>query len=188
MAQQQAAQMANQFEVDFSKGSSKIEFLAVGRPSAIKIRGKSSTAQGILKVIPAGNQFKVEGTIKVPLEPLDTGIALRDRHMKEKYLEVKKYPNAELTLTEAKLPSSFNADDFKGTVPFSGTLDLHGQKRPVSGNADVEKHGSETTVHVEFPLKLSEFGIPTPEFSGIKVAEDVQVFADLSGNLVQGPK
>src|SRR5678815_2540115 len=49
------------------------------------------------------NQLRIEddGTtlrVIVPLAGLQTGIALRDRHMREKYLEVEKYPDAVLEL------------------------------------------------------------------------------------------
>src|SRR5580693_2415643 len=64
---------------------------------------------------PAG--FKVTGTttdlsvaegdgnvvITVPLANLNTGIDLRDHHMREKYLEVPKYPSAVLTIARSAL-------------------------------------------------------------------------------------
>src|SRR5678815_69343 len=47
------------------------------------------------------NQLRIEddGTtlrVTVPLASLQTGIGLRDKHMREKYLEVQKYPDAVL--------------------------------------------------------------------------------------------
>ena len=41
--------------------------------------------------------------VTVPLANLNTGIDLRDHHMKEKYLEVPKYPSAVLTIARSAL-------------------------------------------------------------------------------------
>src|SRR5438046_2728106 len=75
----------------------EVEFLATGRPSALKIRGKikedaKDALTGKLQVTGAN----VTGTAKLALDMLDTGIDLRNKHMKEKYLETGKFPTAEV--------------------------------------------------------------------------------------------
>ena len=59
------------------------------------------------------NQLRIEddGTtlkITVPLAGLQTGIGLRDKHMREKYLQVDKFPDAvlELPWSAVKLPEN----------------------------------------------------------------------------------
>ena len=60
-----------------------VEFEAAG-PAGMKIEGTTTDL----------NVSTTAGTSSstVPLANLSTGIALRDQHMKEKYLEVPKYP------------------------------------------------------------------------------------------------
>src|SRR5581483_4442375 len=67
----------------------KVTFGAAG-PAGFKIEGTTSE----LSVSEGGGNVMVS----VPLANLTTGIALRDHHMKEKYLEVAKYPAAVLTV------------------------------------------------------------------------------------------
>src|SRR5580700_8775905 len=76
---------------DFSQGKSHVEFEAIGRPSMLKIQGDSDQAlQGSLQ-LEAG---KITGQCSFTLESLTTGIAMRDDHMKHRYLETQKYPLA----------------------------------------------------------------------------------------------
>mgnify|MGYP000610268938 CR=1 FL=1 len=69
---------------------SEVNFTAVGRPAFIK-------ATGILPIEKADLTLKegmLTGNIEVPLSKLNSGIETRDEHLKEKYLEVAKYPKA----------------------------------------------------------------------------------------------
>src|SRR3954449_1384388 len=68
---------------------SGVTFRAAG-PAGLTIEG--STAD--LAVTDEGDNVAVT----VPLGNLHTGIEVRDRHMKEKYLEVGKFPEAKLVL------------------------------------------------------------------------------------------
>ena len=157
-----AAAVAAATPIDASK--TKVEFLAVGYPSALKIRGKAKDgATGEAKL--EGKQLAV--TAKVKLDSLDTGIELRNRHMKEKYLETAKHPDATLVVPPTTLQP--------GEQPFKGTLTLHGVTKPVTGTLKYEP----PQVQLAFPLTLSDFSIAIPSYLGIKVAEKVDVTAEL---------
>ena len=67
--------------------STKVEFLAIGKPSAIKIRGKGEKLESKLQL--AGKTLT--GQFVFDLTSLNTGIDTRDEHMKEKYLETGKF-------------------------------------------------------------------------------------------------
>lgn len=165
--------------LDPSKGS--IEFIALGRPNMLRINGKASGAEG--QFVWKGDL--VSGEAKFKLEGLDTGIALRTRHMKEKYLEVATYPEARLVLTEFRVPAGFSSGKKVEDVPFQGKLTLHGKEKPVSGKAMIEKKGEELSVNAGFTVKTGEFGIATPSFAGITMAEDVEVKVQFSSALTQ---
>jgi polyisoprenoid-binding protein YceI len=160
----------------------KVEFLAVGRPSMLKIHGIGSAPTGQFQI--EGN--KLVGSTSFDLSSLETGISLRDKHMKDKYLETERFPKATLTLDgvslppNAKLPGSFMLEK----IPFSGKLDLHGVKRTVEGLASIQGSGATTTVKAEFSLKIKDFSIAEPGFAGITMADEVTILVELAGPLV----
>ncbi len=156
--------------VDASQG--EVEFVAIGRPSALKIRGKTGAPKGEVRI----ENGKASGAFVLSLTALDTGINLRNQHMKEKYLEVGKFPEAKLLIESVDLPSDISAGEgSRDGLPFLGVLTLHGVQKPVAGSAKVERRQSSVEVEAQFGIKLSDFGVTTPSYAGITVAEDVQV-------------
>ncbi|HEY8278965.1 MAG TPA: YceI family protein [Bdellovibrionota bacterium] len=153
-------------------GSGKVEFLAVGRPSMLKIHGNAAGPEAALTA--AGHQLK--GAIEFSLDKLDTGISLRNEHMKEKYLQVKEHPKAKLTLVDAPVDPSFEKDLSNASEKsFRGKLSLHGKEKEVSGTYTA-KGG---VVQAKFPITLSDFGIDVPKYLGITVADTVNVDVEL---------
>jgi polyisoprenoid-binding protein YceI len=150
---------------------SEVTFTAIGKPGFLRINGKGAKIEGTAKV--EGN--KTTGVFETKLDSLVTGMDLRDQHMKETYLETKKFPVAKLTwsVNLTKLKSGSNE------LPFTGTLNLHGVDRPVSGTALVESaaDGSKIEGEAEFKIKLTEYKIQIPSYLGVVVAEDVDVKA-----------
>lgn len=164
---------AQAFDLNLDKAEGHVEFLAIGRPSAIRIKGKGNKLRGKLKI----QEKEIQGNIAFDLRTLDTGINLRNRHMKEKYLEVQKYPEASFSFLKMKLPHDFfTKEEFsQDDVPFDGTLTLHGVKQSISGTLDIDKRKNELESEAEFKIKLKDFNIETPSFKGISVTEDVNV-------------
>jgi polyisoprenoid-binding protein YceI len=145
-----------------------VKFLAIGHPSAIRIQGEGKT---LLTEKTSWKDGKFSGTFRVPLDSLKTGISTRDRHMKEKYLETAKFPNADLELSACPLR--------EGETTCLGKLSLHGVTKGVSIHL-VESEGGPKTLKIsaDFAIKLTDFGITIPKFANITVAEDVQIQVD----------
>lgn len=101
--------------------------------------------------------------IEIPLDSLDTGIALRNEHMKTKHLETSKYPNA--IITEAK------GKDGKGTA----MLEVHGVKKPITGTYKID--GSDLVVN--FPVNVSDFNVGKIRYMGVGVKEEAVVDAHI---------
>ena len=150
----------------FKPSSGKVSFLAVGRPSAIKIKGEGTGAEGTLK---DENQV-MKGEVKFDLSSMTTGIEMRDHHMKEKYLETPKFPMATLKFTELKVP-----DGNASNQSFKGVLSLKGIEKPVSGTFSTTMSGAEIKTEAAFTIKLTDFKIEIPSYLGVTVAEDVQI-------------
>jgi len=116
-----------------------------------------------------------DGRLSVDLRTLDTGISLRNDHLREKYLEVDKGPGyGEAVLSEIDLTGlSANAQEGKGS--FTGVLMLHGVKKTVGGPAEVRRSGPAFRVKASFPVNLSDYNIPEPRYLGVGVRNTVQV-------------
>jgi polyisoprenoid-binding protein YceI len=126
------------------------------------------------------HQLRVEddGTILkviVPLAGLQTGIGLRDRHMREKYLHVDKYPDAvlELPWSSVKLPS--DGQTVEATTPAKMTL--HGKTQDVQVKYRISRSGNRYQVTGNVPLKITDYGIDIPSYPGITVQPDVDASA-----------
>ena len=117
----------------------------------------------------------VKGTLAVDLMKLETGISLRDRHLRNNYLEVQKGPDfAVAKLVNLKL------ERLPGKGTLRGLLTLHGQQREVSGVADVQQNGAGYSVVATFPVKISEFQIPEPTYLGVGVKDEITIRVKLN--------
>ena len=141
--------------------SGKVEFLAVGKPSFLKVKGEGVTPTGTMTV----TNGKATGEFSFDLSKLSTGIEMRDEHMKEKYLEVGKHPKAIVRFKDIEVKDGAA----KGAIP--AELELHGQKKPITMDAEL-KAGKATG---KFKIKLSDYAIEIPKYSGITIADDVDV-------------
>src|SRR6185436_11042910 len=117
----------------------------------------------------------VGGAIQVKLDTLQTGIEMRDHHMKDNYLEVGKGTNYAVAVLD-----NIKVDKVDGKSSFRASLTLHGQTREVTGTALVQKKDAGVHVEAQFPLKVSEFQIPKPTYLGVGVRDEIQVKVSLS--------
>jgi polyisoprenoid-binding protein YceI len=116
-----------------------------------------------------------DGTLVVDLRTLDTGIGLRNEHLRENYLEVDKGPGFD-TATLSKIDlNGFNADAPEGKGSFTGLLTLHGVSKTITGTVDVRQVGAGLRVKASFPIDLLEYSIRKPRYLGIGVKDTVQV-------------
>lgn len=100
--------------------------------------------------------------VTVDLKSLSTGIALRDKHTKER-LQVEKFPQAKLIKASGK--------DGKGTA----TIEVSGKIKEVAGTYKIDGH----TLKAEFPMKLSDLAITGVRYMAVGVKDDVKVHIDL---------
>jgi polyisoprenoid-binding protein YceI len=144
----------------------RVVFDAAG-PAGMKIEGVTSE----LSVADDGENV----VITVPLANLSTGIGLRDHHMKEKYLEVPKYPAAKLTIARNAL--KFPHDGERAVAEVPATIQLHGQTRPVSVHYEAKAGGATFDAKGSFRVNMNDFGITVPVYLGVTVKPDVDVSA-----------
>jgi polyisoprenoid-binding protein YceI len=135
---------------------------------------KTTALSGSVTAGASGSQA-FDGTLVVDLRTLDTGIGLRNEHLRENYLEVGKGPGFDAaTLSEIDL-DKFNPDAPEGKGSFTGLLTLHGVTKPVTGVVDVRQAGAGLRVKASFPVDLATYSIRKPRYLGIGVKDIVQV-------------
>ncbi len=112
---------------------------------------------------------------EVDLASLDTGIGLRNRHMREKYLETDKYPFAQY---RARLTQLSRVSDTLYTCITEGTMTIHGVEKPMTATANVVASGAGLRVTAGFDINLNDFRINIPKFMFLKLSEIVKLELD----------
>lgn len=139
---------------------------------------------------PAG--FKIEGstpnvslkddgktlTVVVNLKELATGIELRDKHMRDKYLEVEKFPEATLAVPLDAI--TWAADGAKSDGTAKGTFSVHGKSKEVSFKYKMTNTGGTVAIEGEAAVNFKDFDVNVPSYMGITVKPDITVFSKFS--------
>jgi polyisoprenoid-binding protein YceI len=112
----------------------------------------------------------VGGALAVDLRTLKTGIGMRDRHMKDNYLEVEKGPAFGTATIE-----DITIDKLDGKTSFNATLVLHGERRSITGSATLERRDGGYRVQAEFPVNVSHYHITKPTYLGVGVQDEIRI-------------
>ena len=145
--------------------------------------GKTHRVSGWIVWDPAAPGDSAEVRVEVDLATLDTGIALRNQHMRDNHLETDRYPRAYFRggrLTGAVAPLAHGRP---AQIEIAGELEVHGVVRPLRAVATVtltEEEGA-PVLHVacRFPLALADFAIKRPQFLMLKLGDVQQVTLDV---------
>lgn len=135
----------------------------------------TATTTDIAGALTARGGPSLDGVLRVDLRTLDTGIDLRNRHMRDNYLEVARgeaFAYAELH--DVELPGS-DATRASGKVAFRGNLRLHDVTRIVEGEAELTRDGGRLRVVARFPVRLDAHDVPPPRYLGVGVRDEVRV-------------
>ena len=99
----------------------------------------------------------LKGEISVDLATIDTGIGLRNQHLREKYLEISRGRGFDqAVLSEIRLDQA-DGEGFQGKTGFTGKLLLHGVSRDVAGTAEIRREGADDARGGELPADPHRF-------------------------------
>lgn len=177
------------FQVKGGDGN-KVEFTS-DAPVEI-MHGKTNQITGEVSLddsfkFDAKHLFHIE--FSVDLASIDTGIDLRNEHMRDNFLETGKYPKATYKATAIKMqgkPDLRKPQTVK--LISSGEFTVHGvtvQKTiPLTVDYKPAQAGkpARIRVHGNFPVKLEQFHIKRPEAVLVKLADTVFVDVIAVGN------
>ena len=134
----------------------------------------TSAISGTLRGEPLDPRYT--GELRVALATLDTGIELRNEHLRNSYLELDRGPEfLHAVLSSIVLAATPLASDRRQETRFSGTLTLHGVQRTVGGEAELRRRDGRMQVEAQFSLSLDAFDIPPPRYLGIGVRDAIEV-------------
>lgn len=117
---------------------------------------------------------------EVDLASLDTGIGLRNRHMRENYLETDKFPYA--SFKGSIVESVTDGDSVR--VKARGTMTIHGVTREIEVQGRVAINGERYNLQSEFTVALTDYDIKVPKLMFLKIDENMQIIINVNLNKV----
>lgn len=125
--------------------------------------GTSDQLQGLIDLSKNLVDFYVD------LNTLKTGIGLRDRHMRDNYLETKKFRYAEFTGSFIEIPNLTVGKPMQ--VQVNGKFRIHGveQIRTISGTLKKDASG-DLVLEASFEVKLEDHNIEVPKVLAYELA------------------
>lgn len=112
---------------------------------------------------------------EVALGALDTGIGLRNRDMREDYLETDVYPYVSFT---GFIGETLSGPDSGYTISASGVFRLHGVARKRTIDARVIPVSGGYHVTSEFVVNLKDHNIKVPKLMFMKINENIELVID----------
>lgn len=109
---------------------------------------------------------------EVDLTTLDTGIDLRNRHMRDNYLETEKY---RFTFFEGKIDELNKTSEGEYDVKVSGKLFIHGVTNDIKVDGKLKKTDNGYMVETDFIVALSDYKIDIPQMMFMKIDEKMQL-------------
>lgn len=130
-----------------------------------------------------------EGTtslyLEVELATLDTGIGLRNRHMRDNYLEVDRHPYAGF---EGRIHRVEEAPDGGFAVTARGVLTIHGVARDRLLDCTVVPRGPGYRARCAFDVRLSDHDIPIPRLMFLRLSNEIRVELDFTVRPAEGAR
>ncbi|WP_304516668.1 YceI family protein [Cecembia rubra] len=156
---------AQQFVTD----NGKVTFIS--KASLSEFEGKSNLLQGVVDLDKNLLDFYLD------LNTIKTGIGLRDRHMRENYLETKKFPFAEFTGKIQDIPTLEIGQE--KSVRAKGKFKIHGVEREIEVPGKLKKlNEQELSLSADFKVLLSDYNISIPKVMFYELAEEQIVIID----------
>lgn len=141
------------------------------------VEGKTRQVTGELRVDPAALAAGCRVEVRVDLASLDTGIGLRNQHMRENHLETERFPTADFRADSLVAPPAALVPGETAVLTLAGELSLHGVTRPLVTPISVTLagDGAALDVHAEFVVELADFAIARPKFLVMKLDETQRI-------------
>ncbi|MEX0608166.1 MAG: YceI family protein [Balneolaceae bacterium] len=133
----------------------------------LEFKGKSNNLAGLIDLDENLVDFYID------LNTLDTGISLRNRHMRDNYLETAKYPYAEFT---GKIIGTFDPELAEvQPVRVEGIFKIHGAKRELKIDGTIEPKEEGLFLKANWSVLLENYNIKRPQVIFYELADEQKV-------------
>lgn len=156
------------------------------RAAIVRMTGRTNKLSGAAK-INLNDLAHASGSVSVDLTSLDTGIEMRNGHMRN-YLETDKFPEATYSFTGIKVPGNKLAPGQLTDGTATGSIKIHGVTKPLNAPMELTfipqsdpkyREGDWMHFYSQFKIKISDFGINLPApVLGPKVSNDLTIEID----------
>ncbi len=157
------------------KPSKETKVVFVSRAAMEKFEGKTNQLSGTIELDPAALGDSATVRFEVDMASLDTGIKMRNTHMRQNHLHTDKFPKA--VFEGATLPGRATSPLPAGrpaSLDVEGTFTLHGVSRRMKLAVEVTYLPTPAPARLEFktefPVALADHDIPLPQFLFLKLA------------------
>lgn len=133
----------------------------------LEFKGVSSSLTGLIDVERNILDFYID------LATLDTGIRLRNKHMRDSYLETDQFPYAEFMGSLVQVPSLPEGDTVD--VVAKGTFTIHGVAREIEVEGTLARRGDELRFSAAWSVALSAHDIQRPAIVAYQLSDVVTV-------------
>ncbi|MCB1060466.1 MAG: YceI family protein [Calditrichaeota bacterium] len=168
------------FSLEATGGKQLVQF--VSNAALEKIVGKASEMSGTLSVDLQKLTSNASGSVSVDMRSLDTGLSLRNQHMRVNHLNTDEYPYSTFTLKSIVTaePPDISAGGTSNTL-IRGTLELRGVKKDYEmlGTLSYDPALNVLTAYYKWNLFLMDHGMVRPDFLFMKLAEKQEITVEL---------
>ena len=163
---------STEYVVDKSKDN-LVKFIS--EATIEKFEGVTTNIDGYLYC--KGKDFLPESEVyfEVDLRTVDTGIGLRNRHMREDYLETDKYP---ITYYKGKIVYFEKVSDAEYKVTIDGNMLIHGITKPIKINGNIYPADNGYRVKAYFEILLTDYNIEIPKLMFMKISNSIKLALD----------
>jgi polyisoprenoid-binding protein YceI len=151
-------------------------FNASTNVGAISIHGTSKALTGRARLVEGTGELRLEQIeASVPVQSLNTGLGLRDSHMRKHVFTTPdgQLPDVRFTADQAACTPLDAAS--QASCQVAGTLAIRGQPRAFAMALQVKRQGDAFRAVGDGAIKLSEYGIERPTQFGVTVEDAVNV-------------
>ena len=146
--------------------------------------GVTRNAEGWLSIA-AGDS--ISWLVSVDLASMDTGIGLRNRHMRDNHLHTDEFPEAVFSGSmawPAEIPPLERGVEVE--LGLAGRFELHGVSRERMIPVSLSRQGDFVEAGATFEVSLADHDIPLPKFLMMKLADVQQVSVRLLARKKEG--
>lgn len=170
---------AANYEIDGSNEDNEVRFESNAPMESFD--GTTSTVWGTIELDPGALGDTLTLEITCDLATLDTGIDLRNQHMRDNHLHTEEHPHA--VFRGARVSGASSGALAVGetvSLVLTGRLTLHGVTRELAAPTELTLR-DDGRLHLvsRFEVNLSDYDVPRPKFLMLKLDEVQQVSVDV---------